>query len=129
MGKQTVGSVIATLRKELGLTQRELAGMTGGKIKPTQLANYEQGIREPGLEEIKAIALALKVAPGFITGFTPLRKALCNKELDLIRLFRKLPESEKTEYLKKIRAISIIFSDTANPSFPAVPSETSNKVS
>ena len=100
----------------------------GLRPRPVLLANYEQGIREPGLDEIKTIALALKVAPGYLTGFTPLKKGLCNREIDLIRLFRKLPESEKLEYLRKLRAISIIFSDTANPSFPAIPSEPVNKI-
>lgn len=115
MTTNQTGRTIAALRKEMGLTQKALALLTDGKIKTTQLANYEQGIREPGIDEILVLAKALKVTAGYLVGFTPIKEPLSKTELEVIKCFRLLPAAEQDEYLKKLRAIGIIFTEPARP--------------
>lgn len=117
MTTNQTGRTIAALRKEKGLTQKALALLTDGKIKTTQLANYEQGIREPGIDELLVLAKALRVTAGYLAGFTLNKEPLSKSELELIKCFRQLPAAEQDEYLKKLRAISIIFTEPARPSY------------
>jgi len=116
--KNQTGRTIAALRKERGLTQKALALLTDGQIKTTQLANYEQGIREPGIDELLVLAKALGVTAGYLVGFTPIKEPLSKTELEVIKCFRQLPAAEQDEYLKKLRAISIIFTEPARPIYP-----------
>jgi len=115
MTTNQTGRTIAALRKEKGLTQKALALLTDGKIKTTQLANYEQGIREPGIDELLVLAKALRVTAGYLAGFTLNKEPLSKSELELIKCFRQLPAAEQDEYLKKLRAINIIFTEPARP--------------
>jgi transcriptional regulator with XRE-family HTH domain len=117
MTTNQTGRTIAALRKEKGLTQKALALLTDGKIKTTQLANYEQGIREPGIDELLVLAKALRVTAGYLAGFTLNKEPLSKTELELIKCFRQLPAAEQDEYLKKLRAINIIFTEPARPSY------------
>jgi transcriptional regulator with XRE-family HTH domain len=117
MTTNQTGRTIAALRKEKGLTQKALALLTDGKIKTTQLANYEQGIREPGIDELLVLAKALRVTAGYLAGFTLNKEPLSKSELELIKCFRQLPAAEQDEYLKKLRAINIIFTEPARPSY------------
>ncbi len=57
--KTAVGKRIRHLRKARALTQRELAERAG--LHPTYLAGIERGERNPGLENMTAIAVALGV--------------------------------------------------------------------
>lgn len=59
MLKRAVGHRVRTLRHSRALTQKELALRAG--VHPTYLAGIERGERNPGLENIAAIATALEV--------------------------------------------------------------------
>jgi transcriptional regulator with XRE-family HTH domain len=62
----TVGANIKNLRKERGLTQKQLADMLG--IAPNTVAQYELGISQPKLEQLQKIAEALHVS---VVSFLP----------------------------------------------------------
>lgn len=55
----SVGSKIKETRQKMGITQKELAHRLG--TSPQNLAQYENGKRNPKLETIKKIATALNV--------------------------------------------------------------------
>ncbi|HHV6060356.1 TPA: helix-turn-helix domain-containing protein [Legionella pneumophila] len=63
--KKEIGRRILEARKSKGLTLKELGELAGG-LKQTRLTNWEQGIRAPGPEEIKQLALALDISPAFL---------------------------------------------------------------
>lgn len=56
---KTVGKKIAEARKSAGLSQPELAAKIGWG--QSRLSNYERGIREPKIDDLKAISNALKI--------------------------------------------------------------------
>lgn len=53
-------------RESVGLTQKEVADELG--ITPSAYANYEQGLREPGLETFKKICEILDVSADYLLG-------------------------------------------------------------
>lgn len=55
--KYTIGRNIRLVRKENGITQRELADRA--QMSPTQLSDYENDKKEPGLYSLARIARAL----------------------------------------------------------------------
>jgi len=61
---EAVHAKIKDLRKELGLTQKELAGKIG--IHPTQLAKYELGISTPSLGVLTKMAKYCEVSIDYI---------------------------------------------------------------
>lgn len=63
--KKEIGRRIFEARKAKGLTQKAL-GDLAGNLKQTRLTNWEQGLRTPGPEEIKQLAVALDVSPAFL---------------------------------------------------------------
>lgn len=65
----TPGERIKKLRKEKGMTQKELAKKLG--ISASQIGNYENGYRNPKLSTVRKIAEALEVPVSKITGMIP----------------------------------------------------------
>jgi transcriptional regulator with XRE-family HTH domain len=57
-----LGEAIRSRRDTAKLNQRELASRAG--IDPTDLSRIENGRREPTLAQLRAIARALRIAPG-----------------------------------------------------------------
>lgn len=53
-----IGNRIRTTRERYRLSIAELATRTNGHLSPSRIANFEAGIRRPGIEEIEAIAAA-----------------------------------------------------------------------
>lgn len=53
-----IGQRIRTTRERYHLSIAELATRTDGHLSPSRIANFEAGIRRPGIEEIEAIAAA-----------------------------------------------------------------------
>ncbi len=54
----TVGDNIRHLRKELGLTQKELAGEVG--LTQAQISDYERGLRVPSLHTLDKLLMYFK---------------------------------------------------------------------
>lgn len=63
--KKEIGKRIGEARKLKGLTLKALGELAGG-LKQTRLTNWEQGVRTPGPEEIKQLAIALDISPAFL---------------------------------------------------------------
>lgn len=63
----TIGQRIKEVRKNAGLTQRELAEKSGTATGTIQ--QYELGKRQPRLEQLEAIAAALSVSVGSLLGY------------------------------------------------------------
>jgi SOS-response transcriptional repressor LexA len=63
--KKEIGKRIGEARKLKGLTLKALGELAGG-LKQTRLTNWEQGVRTPGPEEIKHLAIALDISPAFL---------------------------------------------------------------
>lgn len=62
------GKRLASLRKQKGLTQYELADALG--FSRGQIANYEQGSREPDFETLQKIARFFQVSTDYLLGLT-----------------------------------------------------------
>lgn len=54
-----IGERIRTTRERCGLSHEALAALTDGAMSAPRLANYESGLRRPGIEEAEALAKAL----------------------------------------------------------------------
>ncbi len=67
--KEKIGERIFQERQAKGLTRKALAELTDD-LKPSRINNWERGIRTPGPEEIKQLAEALDVAPGYLMCLT-----------------------------------------------------------
>ncbi|HIF0226171.1 S24 family peptidase [Legionella pneumophila serogroup 1] len=67
--KEKIGERIFQERQSKGLTRKALAELTDD-LKPSRINNWERGIRTPGPEEIKQLAEALDVAPGYLMCLT-----------------------------------------------------------
>lgn len=62
----TIGQRIKEVRKSAGFTQRELAEKSGTATGTIQ--QYERGIRQPRIEQLQAIAVALGVSVSDLLG-------------------------------------------------------------
>ncbi|KTD66769.1 putative prophage repressor CI-like protein [Legionella steelei] len=67
--KEKIGERIFQERQAKGLTRKALAELTDD-LKPSRINNWERGLRTPGPEEIKQLACALEVAPGYLMCLT-----------------------------------------------------------
>lgn len=67
--KEKIGQRILEERKNKELTRKALAELTDD-LKPSRIANWESGLRTPGPGEIKQLAEALNVAPGYLMCLT-----------------------------------------------------------
>ncbi|HAT8648917.1 TPA: helix-turn-helix domain-containing protein [Legionella pneumophila] len=67
--KEKIGERIFQERQAKRLTRKALAELTDD-LKPSRINNWERGLRTPGPEEIKQLAGALEVAPGYLMCLT-----------------------------------------------------------
>lgn len=107
----TIGSNIQSKRKELGITQEELAKRLGYKSKST-INKIEMGINDVPQSKIVRFAEALCTTPAFLMGWndetaktnTPNEPELTEGESMLLELFRRVPEDRQQMVLDMIRA-------------------------
>ena len=70
-----LGARIASLRRQAGLSQAQLAGRL--KISPSAMGMYEQGRREPSVETVVSLAREFGVSTDYLlTGSQPDPKKL-----------------------------------------------------
>ena len=86
---QLVGKKIHNARKDLKLTQRDLAKAVG--LTPASISNIELGIQTIQLEHLYKIALILKLD---IADLLPSIKAL-HEQSSLDKAIKKLPQAER----------------------------------
>ena len=103
----TVGDNILNRRRELGLTQEELAKRMGYKSKST-INKIEMGINDIPQGKIARFAEVLNTTPGHLMGWdeednSPEEPKLTEGEKILIDLFRRVPEDKQELVLQMIR--------------------------
>lgn len=64
--KETIGSRIKKIRIKNNLTRRELSNLTN--IVEISLYVYENGLKDPNINQIKRIAISLNVTTDYILG-------------------------------------------------------------
>lgn len=104
----TVGDNILNRRKELGLTQEELAKRMGYKSKST-INKIEMGINDIPQGKIAKFAEVLLTTPGHLMGWdeeenSPEEPKLTEGEKILIDLFRRVPEEQQELVLRMIQS-------------------------
>lgn len=92
--KKQIGQRIQIERKAKGLTQAELARLAGD-LKQPRINNWENGLRTPGLEEVKEIARVLEVSPAYLMCITD-RKTLHPLEKEPIGALAPLLSQKQT---------------------------------
>ena len=99
----TLGDKIRFIRKEKGLTQKELAN----KLETTQqnLAQYENGKRQPKIETIKKIAVALGISENRLLEWDDPDLSIAMLEIIERDLLGKpyLSENDRNYYIEKIK--------------------------
>jgi len=102
-----LGSRIQELRKQIGLTQLQLAKKIG--ISHTQMARYEIKDVQPPADVLKKLANIFDVSIDFlVNGDKSNKVAQTIKDAELIKQFKqldKLPEEEKKSILKVVEAL------------------------
>ena len=105
----TIGNNIARIRKEMGLTQEELAKMMGYKSKST-INKIELGINDIPQSKIVQFASVLGTTPAELMGWeveemnsSPSEPKLTEGEQMLLDLFRRVPEDKQELVLQMIR--------------------------
>lgn len=89
--KSNIGELIAQLRKENGIQQKELAKEIG--ISPARLSNFERGKNKVDVELLEPIANALHVPVGRLLGVRKFDGVLSVDEISIIESMRN---NEKT---------------------------------
>lgn len=108
---ETLSDRIAARRKELGLTQQQLADLV--KKSSVSVFKWESGQTEPKGKSLFALSNALRCSPTWLlfgdeeqipTPVESLPAALDERQQRLLDLFDSLPESEKESYLNELEA-------------------------
>lgn len=104
------GERIRARRKELQLTQRALAKLV--KVAHVTISQWETGDSEPGGKNLFALSDALQCSPTWIlygdekaSPGEPIEQppVMEEREIELLKLFSSLPESEKERHLTELR--------------------------
>lgn len=66
-----LSDILKNLRKEAGLTQRELAEKTGLPLR--SIINYENGMREPNAKALAVLEITFNVSGAYLMGLVPSR--------------------------------------------------------
>jgi transcriptional regulator with XRE-family HTH domain len=105
----TVGDNILFMRKQLGLTQEELAKRMGYKSKST-INKIELGVNDIPQSKIVQFAEVLETTPARLMGWSeseeknsPNELQLTEGEKMLLELFRKIPADRQDEALDLLR--------------------------
>ena len=83
LGKETIGERLSRLRKERGLSQRQLAKKIG--IIQSLISGYETDYRTPNIEMVARIAKALRVTTDEIIGLKSNGKQKFKPNLKLMK--------------------------------------------
>lgn len=105
----TIGKNISRIRRDLGMTQEELANRMGYKSKST-INKIELGVNDIPQSKIVQFAEVLGTTPADLMGWkeeeknnSPTEADLSEGEKMLLELFRRVPEDQQTLVLQMIR--------------------------
>lgn len=113
MKSVTIGQRILQRRKEMNMTQRELANAAG--VSYSSISLWESDKTEPTGKNLHSLAGGLQCTPTWIlfgdddqTPGVPIPKEeqpqLSDDEVELLKLYRALPSSEQTAHINSLRA-------------------------
>lgn len=92
--KYELGSRIKRLRKELGISQKELAERIG--VSNSRVSNWEQGINRPDADILSKLCSALQTSPSLLLGMKLTKDELTEKEWKVIRAYRSHTDVQKS---------------------------------
>ena len=99
--KYDLGNRIKRLRKELGISQKELAERIG--VSNSRVSNWEQGINRPDADILSRLCSALQTSPSLLLGIKLTKDELTEKEWKVIRAYRSHTDVQK--YIDKLLEI------------------------
>ena len=99
----SMGPVIKDARKEMGLSQVELAKMLG--ISRVNLGNWESDKYKPEFDLIPALCRILKISLEELFGMETGKTALNKREYELLDTYRSLSEPNKNVLFKTAKAM------------------------
>lgn len=94
----SVGKIIADRRKELNMTQRELAEQL--HVTDKAVSKWERGVNYPDLSIIETLAKVLEMGPAEILG---LAVGATDSTDNLFKAVATISDEKKMEYKKKIK--------------------------
>lgn len=92
--KYELGNRIKRLRKELGISQKELAERIG--VSNSRVSNWEQGINRPDADILAKLCSALQTSPSLLLGMKLTKDELTEKEWKVIRAYRSHTDVQKS---------------------------------
>ena len=92
--KYELGNRIKRLRKELGISQKELAERIG--VSNSRVSNWEQGINRPDADILSNLCSALQTSPSLLLGMKLTKDELTEKEWKVIRAYRSHTDVQKS---------------------------------
>lgn len=117
--EMTTGEKIKYYRKDLNLTQQELANLSGISLRA--LSNYEKGIRKPSLETAIKISRVLRISPKHLNSNAIMLEEIKNKDIssfnfigESIRKLRIKNNLTMNELSKKCEISQSYISDLEN---------------
>lgn len=87
------GKRLAAIRKDRGLSQRQLADITG--ISPRMIAYYEAQSKHPPTHYIVPLVKALRVSADELLGLKDIQQKLGPEQVKLWRKFQKISKLSK----------------------------------
>lgn len=113
------GQILAKLRKQRKMSQYELAEKMG--FSRGQIANYEQGTRQPDFDTLERFADYFEVSTDYLLGRSshPELSAQRDKEVneeveELIKLLETMPDEKRKEMEARILAYAQGLADANN---------------
>ena len=92
--KYELGERIKKLRKDLGISQKELASRIG--VSNSRVSNWEQGINRPDADILPKLCSALQTSPSLLLGLRLTKDELTEKEWKVIRAYRSHKDVQKS---------------------------------
>lgn len=108
--KKESGKRLAEARGEKGWSQARLSKEVGGVFSPSRIANYEQGTRLLKQREATILGKALGKDPAYLMCLD-LGGEMTPQERDLLLGWRRLPERDRMDYLRRISALALTYAD------------------
>lgn len=96
---KSLGQLIERYRKQANISQKQLAAKIG--VTPNSVSLYESDKREPGVDVLRKIAIALRITGDELFGLDRSDiTALNDYECDLLRRIRKLNKTGQDRLLE-----------------------------
>lgn len=92
--KYEMGNRIKKFRRELGMSQKQLANLIG--VSNSRVSNWEQGINRPDVDILPMLCSVLKQTPSSLLGMRIGKEELTEKEQKVIYAYRLKKEMRES---------------------------------